>query len=203
MDIKLEGWTFMPGYMAEAMNARLHELFDSMVENTHYIRRGDRPTLLKAGAELIMIDMGLTFHSRIVSNRHRTGEFIAETLIFRDGKELGNDLGYAAISDHNNDANTALKMAKKRSYIDAVLSVTGASSIFTQDYGESAGPITRNQLSYISSLIRGNQIPDDIVEAMIHAAGSDKIEEMSKQQASRLIDSILKYIHGRNQSRTG
>ncbi len=141
MDIKLEDWTFMPGYIAEAMNTRLHELFDSMVENTHYIRRGDRPTLLKAGAELIMIDMGLTFHSPVVSNRHRTGEFIAETLIFRDGLELGNGLGYAAISDHNNDANTALKMAKKRSDIDAVLSATGASSIFTQDYGESADPI--------------------------------------------------------------
>ena len=40
MDIKLEGWTFMPGYMAEAMNARLHEIFVEMEENIHYIRRG-------------------------------------------------------------------------------------------------------------------------------------------------------------------
>ena len=144
MDIKLEGLTFMCIYMAEAMNGRLHELFDSMVENTHYIRRGDRPTLLKAGAKLIMIDMGLTFHSRVVSNRHRTGECIVETLIFKDSMELSNGLGYAAISDHNNHSNTALKMAKKRSYIDAFLSITGASSIFTQDYSESADPITRN-----------------------------------------------------------
>ena len=169
-----------------------------MVENTHYIRRGEKPTLLKAGAELIMMDMGLTFHSRLAPGRHRTGEFIAETVIYRDGTELGNGLGYAAVSDHSNDAIAALKMAKKRSYIDAVLSVTGASSIFTQDYGESGDPITRNQLSYISSLTRGSQIPEDVVDAMTHTCGSDKIEEMSKQQASRLIDSMLKYIHRMN-----
>jgi hypothetical protein len=89
----------------------------------------------------------------------RAGEFIAETVIYRDGIELGNGPGYAAVSDHNNDGNAALRMAKKRSYIDAVLSVTGASSIFTQDYGESTDPVTRNQLSYISSLTRGNLVP--------------------------------------------
>jgi hypothetical protein len=49
-------------------------------------------------------------------------------------------------------------MAKKRSYIVAILSVTGASSIFTQDYRESTDPVTRNQLSYISSLTRGNHV---------------------------------------------
>jgi hypothetical protein len=113
MDIKLEGWTFMPGYMAEAMNARLHEIFAEMEENTHYIRRGEKPTLLKAGAEIIMIQLGLTFHSRIAPGRRRYGEFIAETVIYRDGIELGNGLGYAAVSDHNNDANVSLKMAKK------------------------------------------------------------------------------------------
>ena len=198
MDIKLEGWTFMPGYMAEAMNARLHEIFAEMEENTHYIRRGEKPTLLKAGAEIIMIQLGLTFHSRIAPGRRRAGEFIAETVIYRDGIELGNGLGYAAVSDHNNDANAALKMSKKRSYIDAVLSVTGASSIFTQDYGESADPVTRNQLSYISSLTRGNRVPQDVLDAMVHACGSERIEEMTKQQASRLIDAVLKYIHGMN-----
>ena len=162
MDIKLEGWTFMPSYMAEAMNARLREIFAGMAENTHFIMKGEKPTLLKAGAEIIMMQMGLTFHSRVVSHRHSTGEFIAETVIYRDGVELGNGLGYASVSDHGSDGNAALKMAKKRSYIDAVLSVTGASSIFTQDYGESGDPITRNQLSYISSLARGSQIPDDV-----------------------------------------
>lgn len=65
----------------------------------------------------------------------------------RDGIELGNSLGYAVVSDHNNDGNGALKMTKKRSYIDAVLRVTGTSTIFTQDYGESADHVTRNQLS--------------------------------------------------------
>lgn len=198
MDIKLEGWTFMPSYMAEAMNARLREIFAGMAENTHFIMKGEKPTLLKAGAEIIMMQMGLTFHSRVLSHRHSTGEFIAETVIYRDGTELGNGLGYAAVSDHGNDGNAALKMAKKRSYIDAVLSVTGASSVFTQDYGESGDPITRNQLSYISSLARGSQIPDDVMDAMLHACGSEKIQEMSKQQASRLIDSMLKYIHSGN-----
>ena len=42
MDIKLEGWTFMPSYMAEAMNARLREIFAGMAENTHFIMRGER-----------------------------------------------------------------------------------------------------------------------------------------------------------------
>ena len=169
MDIKLEGWTFMPGYMAEAMNARLQEIFAEMAENIHYIMRAEKPTLLKAGAEIIMIQLGLAFHSRIAPGRRRAGEFIAETVIYQDGMELSNGLGFAAVSDDNNDGNVALKLAKKRSYIDAVLSVTGASSIFTQDYGESADPVTRNQLSYISSLTRSNRIPQDVLDAMVHA----------------------------------
>ena len=52
MNIKLEGWLFMTGYMAEAMNARLREIFAEMDENIHYIRRGKKSTLLKAGAGL-------------------------------------------------------------------------------------------------------------------------------------------------------
>jgi hypothetical protein len=37
MHIKLEGWLFMTGYMAEAMNARLREIFAEMDGNIHYI----------------------------------------------------------------------------------------------------------------------------------------------------------------------
>ena len=58
MNIKLEGWTFMPSYMTEAMNARLREIFAGMAENTHFIMKGEKPTLLKAGVEVIMMQMG-------------------------------------------------------------------------------------------------------------------------------------------------
>jgi|ACXJ01.1.fsa_nt_gi hypothetical protein len=33
---------------------------------------------------------------------------------------------------------------------------------------------------------------------MIHSCGSERIEDISKLQASMLIDSVLKYINGRN-----
>ena len=37
-----------------------------------------------------------------------------------------------------NSLNTVLKMARKRSYVDAILSATGSSRIFTQDIEELA-----------------------------------------------------------------
>ena len=39
----------------------------------------------------------------------------------------------SSVNETFDAANTVLKMAKKRSFIDAVLTVTGASRIFTQD----------------------------------------------------------------------
>jgi ketosteroid isomerase-like protein len=41
------------------------------------------------------------------------------------------------------------------------------------------------------------------MDAMVQACGSERIEEMSKQQASRLIDSMMKYIHGMNLDQSG
>ncbi len=60
---------------------------------------------------------------------------------FRDGDVAieGQEVGKVANPDLADLWNTAIKMAKKRAFIDAVLTVTGASAIFTQDLEDRSG----------------------------------------------------------------
>ena len=63
-------------------------------------------------------------------------------MIFQDEKIVGNGFGSCSTSEidpERKDAgatNTAIKIAKKRSFVNAALTATGASSLFTQDLGE-------------------------------------------------------------------
>ena len=82
--------------------------------------------------------------------------------IFRQGEKV----------EHDNPAdhyNTALKMAKKRAHVDAVLTATAASDIFTQDVEE---------ISENLKAVRGEEIEQDKPKENTHTYG--KRSEMSE-----------------------
>ncbi|OPZ85627.1 MAG: hypothetical protein BWY74_03860 [Firmicutes bacterium ADurb.Bin419] len=186
----------------------------------------NKPTLLKPGAEKLCDAFG--FSKRIeVTNRledwyrgvfhyevkvalicKRSGVIEAEGIGCCNSKESA----YKDQSSHD-VVNTIIKMAKKRALIDAVLSATRSSDLFTQDVEEmewlsnkgskvsssSVMPVTRKQLSFIFSIVEQKQLPVEKVKALMderyHAAES---KQLTLQQASDFIDFLktLNYQEG-------
>ncbi|MDY3297127.1 hypothetical protein [Selenomonas sp.] len=108
---------------------------------------GRKPALLKAGAEHLAAIFGYRSTSEVI---HRIESLkdgfvlyeIATTVYDQDGNIVAVGLGSCNSRERryqNNFAaslNTVLKMAKKRSYVDAILTATKSSGVFTQDIDE-------------------------------------------------------------------
>lgn len=157
-----------------------------LVENHDYGKIkgcGDKPTLLKPGAEKILMALGITSSYELIEHTEnfegkgffaytvkctlqKNGQKITEGLGHANSKEKkwavesvfekdlpegtdksllkkkefdgknGKFYKYEIDADANSKANTILKMAKKRSQIDAVLTVASLSEIFTQDFDD-------------------------------------------------------------------
>jgi hypothetical protein len=69
--------------------------------------------------------------------------------------------------------NTADKMAKKRAYVDAALSVTGASAIFTQDIGADPTETTTVLSGPASGAVVAAEMKHDAIRAAIRLCGGD------------------------------
>ncbi len=162
---------------------RIQEVMkEVMIKGTHYGTVpgcGDKPTLLKPGAEKLMMTFRLAVDPEIedlsdtYTRRYRiktrvtsqaTGVFLGtgvgecasdeEKYAWREAvcreeydatdpslkrEKWRRNQSTPVLQVHTNPsdvANTILKMAKKRSLVDAILTVTGASDIFTQDIEE-------------------------------------------------------------------
>ena len=106
---------------------------------------GRKPVLLKAGAEKLAEIYGFRTTSKEINRVERFDQLFVlyevQTTVFdADGHILGEGLGSCTTKerkyqrgDFAANLNTVLKMAKKRSYVDAVLTATHASGVFTQD----------------------------------------------------------------------
>ena len=118
------------------------------IDYTTLMKCNNKSVLLKGGAEHLASVFGFRTKSEIV---HR--EFlpeknflmyeIATTVYDSDGNIMAIGLGSANTLETRYikqglamSANTVLKMARKRSFVDAILSATSASRIFTQDIEE-------------------------------------------------------------------
>src|SRR5690606_5572601 len=109
-----------------------------------------KPTLLKPGAEKILMLMGLTSDYEVIEKveDYDTG-FFAYTVkctLYKNGYKITEGLGHCNTKepkyrqkkdgtplDPYGYVNTVLKMAKKRAQIDATLTVASLSEVFTQD----------------------------------------------------------------------
>jgi hypothetical protein len=104
-------------------------------------QENSKPTLLKAGAEMICLLFG--WRARFSADRDNiemygpgttgTFDYVCQ-LIDRQGQVVGQGRGVAELRETSmTSANMAVKMAEKRAYIDAVLRAAGLSQYFTQD----------------------------------------------------------------------
>jgi len=112
-----------------------------------------KPTLLKPGAEKILMVFGLTSKYQIIEAvRDYDKGFFAFTVqctLEKNGTVVTEGLGHAntrekrytsgKAQDPYTLANTVLKMAKKRALVDATLTVASLSEIFTQDLEDLEG----------------------------------------------------------------
>lgn len=126
----------------------------TLIEKEDYgkIPGGNKPTLLKPGAQKLMAAFNLASavrdvkrESRLVETGNTSKEVVSYQVIVSlqnklSGMPEGEGVGscnsgerkYAKNSAADVD-NTILKMARKRALVDAVLDATGAGSLFTQD----------------------------------------------------------------------
>lgn len=106
----------------------------------------DKPTLLKPGAEKILMLMGVTSEYELIERIQDYDKgFFAYTvrcILSKNGQVITEGLGHCNSRERKymsekidpyTIANTCLKMAKKRSQIDATLTIASLSDVFTQD----------------------------------------------------------------------
>jgi len=230
-----------------------------MKVDTHYgtIKGTNKPTLLKAGAEVLATTFQLCPKVEVIAQRDAEAiRFSCKVqLLATNGIFLGEGVGEASTgedkykwrkavsteeyqatpedrkriayksSDHgsytvnqvrqnpDDQANTVLKMAKKRAFIDAILTVTGASDIFTQDVedmdlqqptseapapeeGKAKEPekvesATVKQVAWIEKNCERVWKPIQLTEWLAEHKYK-KITDVSKTDASALIDTLMK-----------
>lgn len=133
---------------------------------------GDRKVLLKAGAERLAIAFGLSpefeiaqgeiDHDRMnifVDKYSKDGKgtsfglyrYVVKCRLMRDGESKGEGMGSCStleskyISRPRDCENTVLKMAKKRAFVDAVLTTLSLSDRFSQDVDDDENEADDNQ----------------------------------------------------------
>lgn len=107
-----------------------------------------KPSLLKAGAEKLAVYYGFST-SISIENRFENYDKklvayeVKATVYDTSGKIIAEGIGAANSQERKflkgdffSQINTVLKIAKKRAYVDAIITGTGCSSIFTQDLEE-------------------------------------------------------------------
>jgi hypothetical protein len=180
-----------------------------------------KPSLYKSGAEKLTRLFNLTPQFELLKAVEEP-DFVMYmfkcVLKTRDGFVVGEGYGSANSNEKRHwsenplgNANTILKIAKKRSHVDAVLTGLGASNVFTQDIedlveeepaqkpSKSTKNATQNQLRYLEDLLarlaqKKRQRKEHYIEYIKKAEGVDDLSALSKEKASELIDRIQKAL---------
>jgi hypothetical protein len=184
---------------------RVRAVMERMKEGRDFVRSGDRFTLLKGGAEMLLAEFGFSSQSIICAEKRYRGDvtYTMETRVFSGGNMIANGFGTCSTSElpqENQEMsrrmNSAIKMAKKCSFVDAVLTATASSWLFTQDIGDMnvEKPMTPNQERYIRSLMDQGGLDQDMIYEIMPDLKGTILEEMSRSEASRLIEALIEYM---------
>ena len=187
-------------------------------------RREGKPSLYKSGAEKLTRLFNLIPHFELLKSIEQEDYvyyMFKATLTTPSGQTVGEGFGSCNSKEkkHWNEAplanaNTILKMAKKRAHVDAVLTGLGASNVFTQDLEDMEAPepekaekqpekqaelATEKQLKMIGHLIRelakaAECSVEEIVEDIKQRYNVENSTQLTKQQASQLIDELQTLI---------
>lgn len=175
-----------------------------------------KPTLLKPGAEKILMLMGLRSEFEIADSTRdfEVGffQYQVRCKLFRGDILVTEGLGscntkeakYVKQNAFSID-NTVLKMAKKRALVDATLLVASLSEIFTQDiedmdlegnapnrgeqrtYTDQSGTITQNQAKRIFALAAGD---NKLVKEVLNKFGYDASADVKKANYEEICNMI-------------
>lgn len=174
-----------------------------------------KPTLLKPGAEKILMMLGLRSEFEIVDSTRDFQEgffqYQVRCKLYKGDILITEGLGSCNTKEKkyiNQDPfsidNTVLKMAKKRALIDAALLVGSLSDIFTQDledmdlegeqvstqkkvYTDQDGTISKAQAKRIFAIADGNQ---DIVKQVIEKYGYKGTAEIKKTDYTKICSEV-------------
>ena len=174
-----------------------------------------KPTLLKPGAEKILMLLGLRSEFDIVDSTRDFDkgffQYQVKCKLYRGDMLVTEGLGscnnrerkYIKMDPYTMD-NTVLKMAKKRALVDAALLVGSLSDIFTQDLedmdlsGEKVtgrkryatdqdGTISRAQAKRMFAISKGNA---DIVRQVLQEYGYKRSEEVKKTEYDAICSQV-------------
>lgn len=195
--------------------------FQQVIQNTLHqnhdygvIPGTDKPTLLKPGAEKILMTMGLRSEFEIVDSTRdfEKGffQYQVRCKLLRGDMVITEGLGacntrerkYLKMDPYTMD-NTVLKMAKKRALVDAALLVASLSDVFTQDledmdlngqqvsdqkvYTDQDGTISKAQAKRMFALAKGDA---EIVRLVINEYGYEKSEQVKKIEYDAICSKI-------------
>ncbi len=195
--------------------------FQQVIQNTLHqnhdygiIPGTDKPTLLKPGAEKILMMMGLRSEFEIVDSTRdfEKGFFqyqvrcklLKGDMVITEGLGACNtrERKYLKMDPYTMD-NTVLKMAKKRALVDAALLVASLSDVFTQDiedmdlngqqtndqkvYTDQDGTISKAQAKRMFALAKGKT---DIVRKVLNDYGYERSEQVKKLEYDEICDKI-------------
>jgi hypothetical protein len=165
---------------------QFQQLVQSQLKQNHdygVIPGTPKPTLLKPGAEKILMLMGLRSEFEIVDSTRdfEKGffQYQVRCKLYRGDILITEGLGAANTKesrylkhDPYTIDNTVLKIAKKRALIDAVLLVASLSEVFTQDLEDMD--------------LKGNQLPQNEQQRQQQSLTPDSNDTISKAQAKRM-----------------
>ena len=182
-----------------------------------------KPTLLKPGAEKILMLMGLTSEYEVTESvRDYEQGFFAFTLTCRlskNGYPITEGVGHCNTRERRYQgekqdpytlANTVLKMAKKRSLVDASLTVASLSDLFTQDLedmptggngGDHSTPTrstngkaaTDKQLGFLSKKAKEKGLDTAALDIWVIQQVGKHVDQLSSKEASTIIDALDSY----------
>lgn len=175
---------------------------------------GNKPTLLKPGAEKILMLMGLASEFEIVDSTRdfEVGffQYQVRCILSHSGTVVTEGLGAANTKERKyikqdpyTMDNTVLKMAKKRALVDAALLVGSLSDIFTQDIEDMDlggnktgqkkyatdrdGTISRAQAGRLFAIAQGN---NDTVKKAMEEFGYESTADIKKIDYSKIADRV-------------
>ena len=180
-----------------------------------------QPTLLKAGAEKVAMAYGLFQHYTI---EHTEQDFGVEPFAFYlvkcelvklapNGKEYVFTTGYGSANtrekrngrnDAFNAANACIKMAQKRALTSAALSISGLSSMFTQDMDNENfineniaalsatnnpnAPITRKQMNLLYAKAGNLGLTAQQAKARMAEAGFASVKGITQKEYDKVLE---------------
>lgn len=180
---------------------------------------GNKPTLLKPGAEKILMILGLTSKYEIIDkiedNQKGFFSYTIKSYLYKGNQLITEGLGNANTREskyRSRDGftmqNTVLKMAKKRAQVDATLTVGSLSNLFTQDDEDIGGyqrqpaikvapkKISEDQketiVLLVQSLAKAQNITSD--ELLKKEKIPDDISAFTDTQANRCIGFLTKKL---------